>query len=182
MKIERFEAPHRDAVRSMARECGAFTEQEVAVCLEIADTVVARPEQRDYEIWVALDPDPVGFIIFGTNALSDRVWELYWIVSRRPGTGTELMKFMEGRIAREARMCVLETSGQPKYDAQRRFYAKMGFREVARVADFYREGDDLLIYRKDYSPIWSEGYGRVAEAARRGDQQRTETEGALSRD
>lgn len=92
----------------------------------------------------------MGFIVFGPNACAEGVQTIYWIVSGRKGVGTELMNHMERRI-RGARMSVLETSGKPGYDRQRRFYEKLGFHVVARVHDFYRPGDDLVIYRKDFA-------------------------------
>lgn len=111
--------------------------------------MLGQPDQKDYEFAVALDPDPVGFIVWGEDACAEGVQEVYWIVSARPGVGTELMKHMETKIG-GARMCMLETSGKPGYDRQRRFYEKLGFHVVARVKDFYRPGDDLVVYRKDY--------------------------------
>lgn len=139
----------RPAAVELLRSCGAFTDKEVAVCLEIADVVLEKPSQQDYEFVVAMDPGPVGLVVWGPNACAEGVQELYWIVSGRPGVGTDLMKHMESRIG-GARMCVLETSGKPGYDRQRRFYEKLGFHVTARVKDFYRPGDDLVIYRKDY--------------------------------
>lgn len=149
MRFEKLIRSHRPVVESLLRSCGAFTEKEVAVCLEIADVVLKEPDQKDYEFVVALDPDVLGFIVYGPNVCADGVETIYWIVSGRKGVGTELMHYMEEHI-RHARMCVLETSGRPGYDRQRNFYEKLGFHVVARVKDFYRPGDDLVIYRKDY--------------------------------
>jgi GNAT superfamily N-acetyltransferase len=133
----------------MLRTCGAFTEKEIGVCLEIADLVLEKPSQSDYDFVVALDPDPAGFVVWGPNACAEGVTTLYWIVSAKKGVGTELIGHMESRVG-GSRMCVLETSGKPGYDRQRRFYEKLGFRVVARVHDYYRPGDDLVMYRKDY--------------------------------
>lgn len=151
MRFETLTAEDRPVVESLLHSCGAFTEKEIAVCLELADVVLEKPDQKDYEFVVALDREVVGFVVFGPNACADGVETLYWIVSGRKGVGTELIRYMETRI-RHARMCVLETSGKPGYDRQRNFYEKLGFHVAARVKDFYRPGDDLVIYRKDYSP------------------------------
>lgn len=120
------------------------------MCLEIADVVLNQPGQKDYEFPVALDPDPVGFAVWGLNPCCEGVLELYWIVSGRRGVGTELLKHMETHLPAGTRMCMVETSGKPEYDSQRQFYVRRGFREVARIGDYYRRGDDLVLYRKDY--------------------------------
>jgi hypothetical protein len=47
-----------------------------------------------------------------------------------------------------ARMCVIETSSRDDYSATRHFYLACGYDEVARIADFYDEGDDRVTYAK----------------------------------
>jgi hypothetical protein len=59
------------------------------------------------------------------------------------------MVFAEGRIAeRGGRLAVVETSGRPVYDPTRGFYLNMGYREAARIADFYAAGDAKVVYTK----------------------------------
>jgi ribosomal protein S18 acetylase RimI-like enzyme len=43
---------------------------------------------------------------------------------------------------------VLETSGRPDYERSRRFYERAGFTVQGRIPDFYKPGDDCLIYCK----------------------------------
>jgi ribosomal protein S18 acetylase RimI-like enzyme len=43
---------------------------------------------------------------------------------------------------------MIETSSQPKYLPTRKFYEKLGYREMARIPDFYRPGDDRVIFGK----------------------------------
>jgi len=42
----------------------------------------------------------------------------------------------------------VETSQKDAYDPARRFYERCGYPEHARFADFYRPGDDLVVYYK----------------------------------
>jgi hypothetical protein len=59
------------------------------------------------------------------------------------------MDEVERRIAeRDARVVVVETSSRPDYDPTRRFYDKRGYRESARVQDFYTPGDDRVVLTK----------------------------------
>jgi hypothetical protein len=43
---------------------------------------------------------------------------------------------------------VIETSSQPLYAPTRAFYVRRGYKEVARVQDFYADGDDRVIFAK----------------------------------
>jgi hypothetical protein len=43
---------------------------------------------------------------------------------------------------------LIETSSQPKYEKTRLFYTRLDYKEVARIPDFYRKGDDRITYVK----------------------------------
>jgi hypothetical protein len=45
-------------------------------------------------------------------------------------------------------MILIETSSQPKYEKTRRFYTGLDYKEVSRIPDFYRKGDDRITYVK----------------------------------
>jgi hypothetical protein len=46
-------------------------------------------------------------------------------------------------------LIVVETSGRTEYARTRRFYARtMGYETVARISDFYRSGEDKVVYVK----------------------------------
>ena len=63
-----------------------------------------------------------------------------------------LLEEAEGRMIRgNARQLLVETSSRPSYDPTRAFYQKRGYREVARVPDFYERGDDRVIYAKVFT-------------------------------
>jgi ribosomal protein S18 acetylase RimI-like enzyme len=50
--------------------------------------------------------------------------------------------------AAAGRMVLVETAGKAEYAATRAFYERIGYHEVARIPDFYRVGDDKVIYGK----------------------------------
>ena len=65
------------------------------------------------------------------------------------GLGKELVRWLEQTVARlKGRLILIETAGQPKYHRTREFYLGLDYKEVARVPDFYRPGDDRIIYTK----------------------------------
>jgi hypothetical protein len=60
---------------------------------------------------------------------------------------------VERRLAQaDARLVIIETSSQPLYEPTRAFYLRKGYAEVARVPDFYADGDDRVIFAKRIHP------------------------------
>ena len=148
------DAQARDQVEGILRATGVFREDEILVGLEVLDSYLAHPEQ-DYTALGAFTPggDLLGFSIHGPTPCTLGTWDLYWIAvspaAQGLGVGTVLLKEVEGRLTRlNARLLVIETSSRPPYDPTRAFYLKKGYREVARVPDFYEAGDDRVIYAK----------------------------------
>jgi hypothetical protein len=45
-------------------------------------------------------------------------------------------------------LVLIETSGKPEYEGERKFYLRNGYSVQTVIKDFYREGDDLYIYHK----------------------------------
>ena len=59
------------------------------------------------------------------------------------------MKFAEEEIVRRGgRMLLIETSSQESYGPTIRFYERAGYALVARIPEYYRPGDDKLIFMK----------------------------------
>lgn len=146
----------RPVLRRLLDATGLFTKREKDVCLEMADEVVDGGNPDEYRVVCAVDGENVceGFVMYGEASLADRVWEVYWVVvdpaRQGRGLGRRLMDQAEEAMMRaRARMVMVETSGRPEYGGTLRFYDRCGYREVARVADFYRDGDDLVMLRKD---------------------------------
>lgn len=138
------------------RACGSFTAEEVVCGLEMADVALAG--SGEYEWFVALDGAqlPRGFLCVGAASLAERVFELYWIwvdpQARGNGIAGRLMEFFDEVChERSQRLATIYTSSTAPYAAARSLYERHGFRVAARLDDFYRPQDDLIVYRKDYS-------------------------------
>lgn len=143
----------RDAIEDALRRCAAFNADEVAVALELFDEGVSNP--ASYTLLTADDARRVvGYICLGRAPLTESTWYVYWLcvhpeVQGR-GFGRALQQHGEALIGElGGRRMVLETSGRPDYHRARTFYARLGYRQTGRIADFYRPGDDCLIYVKD---------------------------------
>jgi ribosomal protein S18 acetylase RimI-like enzyme len=93
------------------------------------------------------------YACFGKASLTERSWYLYWICvhpeAQRAGLGQALERSVEDAVRGQGGdRLVLETSGRPDYDRSRRFYERAGFAPLGRIPDFYKPGDDCVIYCK----------------------------------
>jgi GNAT superfamily N-acetyltransferase len=147
----------RDRVLDLVRETGMFTEAEVAVAEELIDIYLNDPRQKDYMAVVVENErgEPAGYMTWGPTPLAEDAYDLYWMAvspaEQGRGYGKRLVRWLEDEVkARRGRLVIVETSSQPKYLPTREFYMKLGYAEVARVPDFYRPGDDRVIYTKKF--------------------------------
>lgn len=145
----------RQPVLDLIRATGFFTSAEIQVAEELIDVYLNNPEQRDYYIVVAENErgQVTGYMTYGPTPLTSGTWDLYWIAvapeAQGRGYGQQLVAWLEEEVKKNnGRLVLIETSSQPKYQPTRKFYEKLGYTEVARIRDFYRPGDDRVIFGK----------------------------------
>jgi GNAT superfamily N-acetyltransferase len=153
IQLRELRAADRAPLERAIRSTGAFNEEEVAVALELIDAGLGAQRVDPYLFVVAADEhdQALGYSCFGRTAMTDGVYDLYWIVVRddaqRFGVGRKLLHATAERIrALAGRMIIIETAGKPEYEKQRAFYERVGCKLLARYPDFYRVGDDKLVY------------------------------------
>lgn len=144
----------RGGIEQILAKVRVFPPQEIDIALEVIDSYLSG--SPDYIIKVAVDETDrvLGYICYGKIPLTDALWDVYWIVVGREfqgkGIASCLMEFMEGDLmAKRARAIMVETSSISDYSPARDFYVRKGFNEVCRIEDFYAEGNDKVIYRKN---------------------------------
>ena len=154
-RIRWAEPRDRDAVLAFVTATGLFRDDEAEVARELLDDALAKGSGGYYQSFVAEDEGraAVGWVCFGPTPCTVGTFDIYWIVvaphQQGCGVGAALMALAEQRIAdRGGRLAVVETSGRPAYELTRRFYFKMGYREAARISDFYSTGDPKVVYAK----------------------------------
>jgi len=145
--------PDLPALRELLLQVTAFDAAEVACAIEVA-TAATQPGNLDYMARGAFAGGALaGFIIYGPTPMTRGTYDLYWIATaphlRGGGFGSRLLSEMERDLrAQGARLVRVETSGTDGYEATRGFYDARGYLETARISDFYRPGDDLIILTK----------------------------------
>jgi ribosomal protein S18 acetylase RimI-like enzyme len=172
------ESRHRDRVAEILSATGMFSDDEVAVGLELFDEAVdgggrraeggprelppptaVDPSPSTYEFVGAFDPSDtlLAYACYGPTPGTDGTFDLYWIAvhpsAQGAGEGSRLLSEVERRLrARTARLLIAETSSRAAYESTRRFYDARGYDVAARVAEFYAASDDRLIYAKRLTP------------------------------
>ena len=145
----------RGTVLDLIEETGFFRPDEVKVAEELIDIYLGHPGQRDYDLVVVEDAagNVAGYMTWGPTPLALGTYDLYWMAvspkAQGRGHGKALVRWLEGRVAElGGRLIVIETSSTPRYEPTRKFYLGLGYRETARIPDFYQPGDDRVIYTK----------------------------------
>lgn len=130
-----------------------FLKCEIDIAIEVIDATFHPKE--DYRVLAAADPQQrmLGFVSYGPIPLTENRFDLYWIAvdpqQGRHGIGTMLLAEMEKRLSGNTPVHIyIDTSSTEGYLPARRFYEKQGYEIVAHVRDFYRNGDDKIVYRK----------------------------------
>lgn len=142
------------ALLEMARETAVFYPHEIDTLAEVLDDYFACGEESGQIMRTWEEGGvPVGFVHFCPAPMTLGTWELWWVVVAKSrqgsGLGRRLVEFAE-QEARQlgGRVLFIETGGTPVYEPTRRFYLKCGYSEVARLPEYYREGDDKVIFAK----------------------------------
>lgn len=144
----------RGPLRDLVVATGVFTEDEVEIALELIDAVLDDPAQKDYIIRVYEEGGKAaGYYCVGPTPATEGTFDLYWVAvdpalhGRGIGRALDdhacaLIRGMSGRLV------IAETSSLPRYGPTREFYRRRGYTEIARITDYYRPGDDLVVYGK----------------------------------
>ena len=155
MKIRSLVPKDRTKLHSMLIETRAFNQEEIDVAMELIDLVLQDKKQNDYKILCMVDDEdqPVGYICYGLTPMTQGTFDLYW-VSVDPNfqgkrVGSKLLDFLEQEVRKEGgRMILADTSSVPQYEKTKSFYLRNGFREVAKIPDYYYPGNDRVTFCK----------------------------------
>ena len=147
----------RKALMAIAEAINLFSPEELeslggmlAEYFDNAPPNGAIPEQ----FWLTYDDgEPVGVAYCAPEPYAYGTWNLYFIAvhpSRQgEGIGTKLLRYVEQMLAEQGeRILLVETSGLPNFERTRSFYLKQGYDKEARIREFYKAGDDKVIFRK----------------------------------
>ena len=157
--IRQLEGSDRPFIEKIVNSSGNFNDGEIATALELVDEALSRGEEESGYLFAILGHGKKhrvvqGYACYGPVPLTEGVYDLYWIVvdpaSQGKGFGSHLLEYVETDVlSRGGRMILIETSSQESYGATIRFYEHSGYHLAARIRNFYRVGDDKLIFQKE---------------------------------
>ncbi len=141
-------------IDNILKKITAFTGEEVDIAMELVNIATSNYNQTDYYLFVYEDNDKVwGYYCIGRRPLTDAVYDLYWIVadpdSDKKGIGKILLEHAE-RFVQEhnGRWLIVETSSKESYSKARNFYMRNNYSIIAEINNFYRVGDNLVVFGK----------------------------------
>ena len=143
----------KKALMAIADAIGLFSPQELE---ELGGMLAAYFDGNlgSEHFWITYDDGvPVGVAYYAPEQYADGTWNLYFIAvspdRQGEGLGGKLLRYVEQMLAeRGDRLLLVETSGLPNFERTRAFYRKNGYDEEARIREFYKAGDDKIIFRK----------------------------------
>ena len=106
------------------------------------------------DLWfTAVEDEPVGIVYCVPEPMTKGTWNILMLLvspdHQGQGHGRALMSHVEKTLAaRNARLVIVETSSLDDFERARGFYAKCGYREEARIRNFYASGDDKIVFSK----------------------------------
>ena len=155
MSIRPLQREDKEPIEQLLRATDVFNQEEIKVAIELVEIYLEDAGQKDYELYSSVDNEQTlnGYVCIGPTPSTEGTFDLYWIAvlpsDHGKGVGSALLRFVEEHLkARGGRWLIAETSSTPKYDSTRAFYERRGFVQQARIKEYYRPGDDLIIYGK----------------------------------
>lgn len=155
LKIRTFVRPDDvHQVREIVSSTNFFHDYEIEVAVELVQENLAKSKESGYNfLFVEMDGKTVAYSCFGLIPCTVSSFDLYWIVVhndyRNLGIGKKLLSLTEQAIIEMGGTVVYaDTSSQPSYEPTRKFYLSNNYYEEARLKDYYKKGDDKLVYSK----------------------------------
>jgi ribosomal protein S18 acetylase RimI-like enzyme len=155
MKIREVVPEDRGNLLRLLEATGVFKDYEIDVAAEVIQESL-NPAAGYHSFCVVNEENrAIGFVCWGATPCTQGTFDLYWIAVHPDFQGNSIGKQLL-RCAEESvqgvggRLMLIETSSIADYEKTRRFYVKNGYRQLAVISDFYRPGDDKIVYGKNF--------------------------------
>ncbi|MCL4547440.1 MAG: GNAT family N-acetyltransferase [Bacteroidetes bacterium] len=152
--IRKLQADDRENLVSIIESTNNFSDEEKKIAMELIDEALGNPNHEYYNVFVYEDNGKIaGYHCTGKRALTDGVYDLYWIVVdqniQNKGIGKQLLDHAENFVKENrGRWILAETSSKDSYDATRNFYMRNNYSIVSQIKDFYKINDNLIVFGK----------------------------------
>ena len=152
--IRKLQANDRENLVSIIEGTNNFSDEEKKIAMELIDDALGNSNHEYYNVFVYEENGKIaGYHCTGKRALTDGVYDLYWIVVdqniQNKGIGKQLLDHAENFVKENrGRWILAETSSKDSYDATRNFYMRNNYSIVSQIKDFYKINDNLIVFGK----------------------------------
>ena len=152
--IRKIKKEDRNDLVEIINRVDEFSDEEKIVAIELIDESIKDDAEDYYITFVHTKNNSLtGYYCIGKRALTDGVYDLYWIVVdpllQQKGIGKNLLIHAEKFVEKnKGRWLHIETSSKESYTKTRNFYLRNFYTKVAQINDFYSNNDHLIIYGK----------------------------------
>ena len=152
--IREIKKEDREKISRLIRATKNFSDAEVTIAEELIDICTGQPEQKDYFAYVAdVSGHVAGFLLLGPTPATIGTYDMYWIAVDPEYQGQGIAQELDAYAVRFVKerggyLLIAETSSQPSYKRTRAFYCKQHYKVLAQIRDYYKPGDDLVIFGK----------------------------------
>lgn len=143
------------AIRQLAESTKVFNDEEIEVAGELVEEKFIKGTACSYHFLFVENQDQiVAYSCIGVVPFTDFRFDLYWIavdpLFQKQGLGRKVLYRSEELIkSLGGKRVYIETSSRKIYDPTRKFYDSNGYTKISELMDFYRDGDNKVIYSKE---------------------------------
>lgn len=149
MKIEKTEQQDLQQLAAIVDEAGLFPPEM------LPDMVAPFLSGSEDELWLTahVDNQAVGLCYAKSEDLTDGTWNMLALgvleANRASNIGRTIVQSLETKLAAAgSRLLIVDTSSSDDFAAARAFYNAIGYAQEARIADYWAQGDDKIIFTK----------------------------------
>lgn len=120
---------------------------------ELISDYLNNPNSQDIWFTALENTTPIALGFCAPEKLTDGTYNLYSIGVRsdiqEQGVGSKMMNFIENYLKENGnRILIVETSGTKGFEKTRKFYSNLNYIQEAVIRDFWKDGDDKVIFWK----------------------------------
>ncbi len=143
----------KKAIIAIAKAISLFSSQELESFGDLLTEYFDGNLHSDHFWIVCDDGETMGVAYYAPEPYAYGTWNLYFIAvhpeHQGKGCGKQLLRYVEQVLTKRGeRLLLVETSGLPNFERTRAFYLNQGYEEEARIREFYKAGDDKIVFRK----------------------------------
>jgi ribosomal protein S18 acetylase RimI-like enzyme len=141
-------------VLNLIAEVGVFSDEEIKISGELVEETLKNPEAYQFIFLRDAQDNLLAYSCYGEICMAKNRFDLYWIAVSKKWQNQKLASLVFDKTEIEikklgGKKIYAETSSLLSYAPARNFYLKSGFAKVAEMSDFYKDGDNKVIFCKD---------------------------------